>query len=53
VPVLYDKQTQRIVNNESADIMRMLATAFKVHLLTRLMFGVLLSWVDLLAKPAV
>lgn len=30
VPVLYDKKTQRIVNNESADIIRMMATAFQV-----------------------
>ena len=28
VPVLWDKKTGRIVNNESADIMRMLQTAF-------------------------
>jgi glutathionyl-hydroquinone reductase len=28
VPVLWDKVTQQIVSNESADIMRMLATAF-------------------------
>jgi putative glutathione S-transferase len=28
VPVLWDKQTHRIVNNESADIIRMLGTAF-------------------------
>ena len=28
VPVLWDKQTQTIVNNESADIIRMLNTAF-------------------------
>ena len=28
VPVLWDKQTSRIVNNESADIIRMLNTAF-------------------------
>ncbi len=28
VPVLYDKHRQRIVNNESADIIRMLNTAF-------------------------
>ncbi|MEX0371298.1 MAG: glutathione S-transferase family protein [Tateyamaria sp.] len=28
VPVLWDKQTQRIVSNESADIVRMLATTF-------------------------
>ena len=30
MPVLYDKQMQRIVNNESADIIRIFATAFKV-----------------------
>jgi len=30
VPVLFDKKTQRIVNNESADIMRIFATGFKV-----------------------
>lgn len=28
VPVLWDKETRRIVNNESADILRMLSTAF-------------------------
>ncbi|MGO4962122.1 glutathione S-transferase family protein [Jeotgalibaca porci] len=28
VPVLYDKQTKKIVNNESSEIMRMLNTAF-------------------------
>jgi putative glutathione S-transferase len=28
VPVLWDKETHRIVNNESADILRMLTTAF-------------------------
>jgi putative glutathione S-transferase len=28
VPVLWDKQTERIVNNESADILRMLSTGF-------------------------
>ena len=28
VPVLYDKQTNKIVNNESSEIMRMLNTAF-------------------------
>ena len=28
VPVLWDKQTGRIVNNESSEIMRMLGTAF-------------------------
>ena len=28
VPVLWDKQTHRIVNNESAEIIRMLSTAF-------------------------
>jgi putative glutathione S-transferase len=28
VPVLWDKQTRRIVNNESADILRMLGTVF-------------------------
>ncbi|NVJ50104.1 MAG: glutathione S-transferase family protein [Gammaproteobacteria bacterium] len=28
VPVLFDKQTQQLVNNESADIMRMLNSAF-------------------------
>lgn len=30
VPVLYDKQTQTIVNNESAEIMRMFNSAFSV-----------------------
>jgi len=29
VPVLWDRQTARIVNNESADILRMLSTAFR------------------------
>ena len=29
VPVLWDTQTRRIVNNESADILRMLSTAFR------------------------
>jgi putative glutathione S-transferase len=28
VPVLWDKQAQRIVNNESADVLRMLSTTF-------------------------
>ena len=28
VPVLWDKKTQKIVSNESADIIRMFATAF-------------------------
>jgi putative glutathione S-transferase len=31
VPVLWDKQTHRIVNNESADIIRMLGTAFDAY----------------------
>lgn len=30
VPVLFDRKTQRIVNNESADIIRIFATGFKV-----------------------
>lgn len=32
VPMLWDKRTGRIVNNESADIMRQLNTAFNDHL---------------------
>ena len=32
VPVLWDKKTSQIVNNESVDIMRMLDTAFNDHL---------------------
>ena len=32
VPVLWDKKTNQIVNNESEDIMRMLNTAFSDHL---------------------
>ena len=32
VPVLWDKKTGQIVNNESVDIMRMLNTAFNDHL---------------------
>ncbi|KAI9733861.1 MAG: hypothetical protein M1834_002516 [Cirrosporium novae-zelandiae] len=32
VPVLWDKKTQQIVNNESADIMRMLNTVFNEEL---------------------
>ena len=32
VPVLWDKKTNQIVNNESIDIMRMLNTAFNEHL---------------------
>lgn len=32
VPVLWDKKTGQIVNNESVDIMRMLNTAFNGHL---------------------
>lgn len=31
VPVLWDKQTQTIVNNESADILRMLNSAFSAY----------------------
>ena len=44
VPVLFDKKTMTIVNNESADIVRMFATELKVYfhplvvLLVRKMF---------------
>ncbi len=36
VPVLWDKQTDRIVNNESADVIRMLDTAFDAFTEVRL-----------------
>ena len=38
VPVLWDRREQTIVNNESADIVRMLSSAFDVRLMVGLLF---------------